>query len=140
MAVLLADVSGTDRAAGALLRVGAVGDCRAPDMTLRTDPPDLTVAACRDHLRGKCAVERGIPFGGKLRLQRCQIIEACQYLFVPAVRAAVGVPRPVHNRGPPFMPQPALPPDGSVAARHNLRWGQVSVLRGVPLGGNYGKE
>ena len=88
MPVLLADVSGADGAAGALLCIRAVRDRRAPDMPIRTEPPDLAVAACCDHFGCERTIERRMPFGGNFRFDTCKIVEAYKHFLVYTVRTA----------------------------------------------------
>ena len=140
MPVLLADVSGADGAAGALLCIRAVRDRRAPDVPLRTNPPDLAVAACCDHFGRERTIERRMPFSGNFRFDACKIVEACQHFLVSAVRTAIGTPRPVHDLCSPFVTKRAPPPDRLMTAGHDLRRREVSVFCWVPFGGDGGEQ
>lgn len=88
MAVLLADVSGADGAAGALLCIRAVRDRRAPDMPLRAEPPDLSVAERSNLIRSQTSVAFRIPLCGDVWKERRQIILAGHHSLPSANRAS----------------------------------------------------
>ena len=109
-------------------------------MPIRTEPPDLAVAACCDHFGCECAIERRMPFGGNFRFDACKIVEACQHFLVSAVRTAIGTPRPIHDLCSPFVTKRAPPPECLMAAGHHLRRREVSVFCWVPFGGDGGEQ
>ena len=108
-------------------------------MPIRTEPPDLAVAACCDHFGCERAIERRMPFGGNFRFDACKIVEACQHFLVSAVRTAIGAPRPVHDLCSPFVTKRAPPPECLMATGHHLRRREVSVFCWVPFGGDGGE-
>ena len=110
MAVLLADVSVADGAAGALLCIRAVRDRRTPDVPLRTEPPDLAAAAGRHLLRCKAAVARRVPLRGNDRIYRREVVEAGQNLVVGAIRTIASTPHAVSYNSRIGMSLFAAPP------------------------------
>lgn len=119
--------SRTDGAA-AFLRTGAgVDDC-LPDVALRALPPDPAVATRHHHPRGEIAVERGVPLGGDLRLDRHQVVEARQDFPVGAVRTACAARCAGSDDRRIAVSFFAPPPDLAVAGGRDLLRRQSSIF------------
>ena len=119
--ISLADVSGADRATGALLRVRTVADGCLPHVSFPALPPYFPVAACRDHPWCQRPVERRVPFRRDRRFYGRQVVETRQYFLIRAVWATIGASRPIHHLGPPFMAFFAAPPQiGRASCRERV--------------------
>lgn len=129
--VCCAHLSGADGAA-ALLRAGARIDDGFPHVSHGALPPDLFVAAGRDHLRCQRAVERRVPLRGHAGTERFQIVEAGQDLSPCAVRTAAPLGAHMHRR----LPRMAVftrPPDFFLAAVGNGVRRERKIARFVPF-------
>ena len=117
--VCCAHLSSADGAA-ALLRAGARIDDRFPHVSLGTLPPDLFVAAGRDHFRRQRAVERRVPLRGNVGAERLEIIEALEHLAPRAIGTSGLALCARRDRRAVGMPQLAVPPCGTVRADGDL--------------------
>ena len=131
--------AGTHRASAFLLASSGIDGC-FPDVSLTASPPHPFMASRRHHLWRQTAVQRSIPLGGDLRIERCKIVEASQNA-PPCTVWAAGVFRdPCSNDSLPFMIKGTPPPNFPVAERSDLVWSQDAVALRVPLRGKARKE
>lgn len=122
-----------------LLSGSGVDGC-FPNMPFSAFPPYPFMASRRHHLWGQTAVQRVIPLGGDLRIERCKIVEASQNAPSCAVWAAGVLYSSCCNDGLPFMTKCASPPYLSVAEGSDLIRSQTSVALRIPLCGDVWKE
>lgn len=134
-----AHLSGADGAA-ALLRAGARIDDGFPHVSHGALPPDLFVAAGRDHLRCQRAVERRMPLRSNVGAERFQIVEAFEHLASRAIGTSGLALRARRDRGAVGMPQLAAPPSGTVGTDGDIAGLQAPVFALILLCGDLGLE
>ena len=66
-------------------------------MAAGTLPPDLTTAACGHHLRGKAAIQSGVPLCGYRWFRSGQVIEARQNSLVGTIGATAAAHCAAHS-------------------------------------------
>ena len=137
--VCCAHLSGADGAA-ALLRAGARIDDGFPHVSHGALPPDLFVAAGRDHLRCQRAVERRVPLRSNVGAERLEIIEALEHLASRAIGTSGLALRARRDRGAVGMPQLAAPPSGTVGTDGDIAGLQAPVFALILLCGDLGLE
>lgn len=119
---------------------GSGVDGRFPNMPFSAFPPHPFMASRRHHFWGQTAVQRSIPLGSDLRIERSKIIKTSQNAPSCAVWAAGVLYSSCCNDGLPFMTKCASPPYLSVAEGSDLIRSQTSVALRVPLRGKARKE
>lgn len=122
-----------------LLSGSGVDGC-FPDVSLTASPPHPFMASRRHHLWCQTAVQRSIPLGGDLRIERSKIIKTSQNAPSCAVWAAGVLYSSCCNDGLPFMTKCASPPYLSVAEGSDLIRSKTSVALRIPLCGDVWKE
>ena len=122
-----------------LLSGSGVDGC-FPDVSLTASPPHPFMASRRHHLWCQTAVQRSIPLGGDLRIERSKIIKTSQNAPSCAVWAAGVLYSSCCNDGLPFMTKCVSPPYLSVAEGSDLIRSQTSVALRIPLCGDVWKE
>ena len=108
-----------------------------PLVALGALPPHLPLGPGGDVAGAKGPVLLRVPLPGQLRVGGGQVILPRRQPAVGAHRAARALD-PGIDIGLPNMVPVAAPPNLPVAARQDLRRGQVPVFVGVPLGGQLG--
>lgn len=106
--------AGTHRASAFLLASSGIDGC-FPDVSLTASPPHPFMASRRHHLWRQTAVQRSIPLGGDLRIERCKIVEASQNA-PPCTVWAAGVFRDPCSNDSSNYRRAALPPEYTLCA------------------------
>ena len=125
------------RAAGGIVRVGAVGNLGLIVMALGAQPPDLAGGSCGNILGGEGAIFIRMPLVCYLRIAGGQAIIRMHPLArtIGAALELVGVGA-AGNRSLIIMALGAQPPDFLATARGDVLGGEGVILAGVPFLGN----
>ena len=128
----LANLSRAHRAA-ALLHPGSGINEGFPDVAVGALPPDLTMAACGHHLRGKAAIQSGVPLCGYRWFRSGQVIEARQNSLVGTIGATAAAHCAGGNDRLIAVVLFASPPCLPVAVSGDGIRGQGTVSHRIPL-------
>ena len=128
----LANLSRAHRAA-ALLHPGSGINDGFPDVAVGALPPDLTMAACGHHLRGKAAIQSGVPLCGYRWFRSGQVIEARQNSLVGTIGATAAAHCAGGNDRLIAVVLFASPPCLPVAVSGDGIRGQGTVSLRIPL-------
>lgn len=111
-------------------------------MTPLAHPADLPVGVRRHLLGGQTFIGIRVPLPCDVGTLGGQVVESSQHPCAGADRAAMHHPagRARIHTGLPFMPTGAQPPNLRASGRRHVRWGQTSILRGVPLLRQFGMD
>jgi hypothetical protein len=109
---------------------------RLPFVTFAAEPPHLLARSGTDIFWSQGRILRWVPLLGEFWVHSLQAI-----ILVEPLPRAIGTPRAVMtivDRGLPFMPPTADPPDLSAAPDRDIGGRQITISRRVPLSGKFG--
>ena len=121
----------------ATVALGATGDYGLILVPLIAAPPDFAIAGGSDVVRRQRSVFRRMPLAGDVGILAGQVIFAGDNFFTDADGTATARGAGC-NRSLIVMPMRTAPPDFAPAAGNDVIGRQWSVLRWVPLAGNFG--
>ena len=108
-------------------------------MAFRTDPPDLLMGPCCDHLGCQLTIESRMPLRCYLWRGCGKVIKSCKD-FLPGTVRATGVLHGTHTHSSNIVvPEGAAPPYSTLTGGRHLRRKQCSVLCGMTLLGQFRK-
>ena len=123
--------AGADWAAAA---VDSGGDGCAPFVAFVADPPDFSMRAGQDVMRGEAAILCGVPLAGELGISGGEVCFAVDGAPVCAEGAACAAAAAGVDGGLPVVAVGACPPYAVLAAAGDGLWCEGQVACAVPLG------
>ena len=119
---------------GAAAAADAGADGSLPFVTFVADPPDFSMRAGQDVMRGEAAILCWVPLAGEIGVMGGEVVIAGEDVAVSADGTACTADTGF-DLSAPFVAVGAKPPNEAMAAREHVRRGEVAVFGWVPFGG-----